>query len=80
MNIKLKKKQHKFLYRFKKWCDEYFRIPHREECRGVGGIFMDDIDTPNQEEAFQFISSCAEAVIPSYVPISEYFIQNIISN
>lgn len=56
-------------YRFKKWCDEYFRIPHRGECRGVGGIFFDDIDTPSQEEAFQFIKSCAEAVIPSYVPL-----------
>ncbi|XP_031627131.1 oxygen-dependent coproporphyrinogen-III oxidase [Contarinia nasturtii] len=55
--------------KFKKWCDKYFRIPHRGECRGVGGIFFDDIDTPSQDEAFNFISSCAEAVIPSYLPI-----------
>lgn len=59
------------IFRFKKWCDEYFRIPHRGECRGVGGIFFDDIDTPSQEEAFKFIKSCAEAVIPSYVPLGQ---------
>lgn len=54
---------------FKKWCDDYFKITHRGECRGVGGIFFDDIDTPSQNEAFQFISSCANAVIPSYLPL-----------
>lgn len=54
---------------FKKWCDDYFRITHRGECRGVGGIFFDDIDEPSQEEAFQFIKSCANAVIPSYLPL-----------
>lgn len=62
-----------FFYRFKKWCDKYFRIPHRNECRGVGGIFFDDIDSPSQEAAFQFISSCANAVIPSYLPIGKWF-------
>lgn len=55
--------------RFKKWCDEYFRITHRKECRGIGGIFFDDIDAPSQEEAFKFVSDCAHAVIPSYLPI-----------
>ncbi|XP_013115479.1 oxygen-dependent coproporphyrinogen-III oxidase [Stomoxys calcitrans] len=55
--------------KFKKWCDEYFRITHRNECRGIGGIFFDDIDTPSQEEAYKFVSDCAHAVIPSYLPI-----------
>lgn len=64
-----------FLCRFKKWCDEYFRIPHRNESRGVGGIFFDDIDTPNQEDAFKFIQSCAMAVIPSYVPLGKEILQ-----
>lgn len=55
--------------KFKKWCDDYFHIPHRQERRGIGGIFFDDIDEPSQEQAFKFVTSCAEAVIPSYIPI-----------
>ncbi|KAG6462041.1 hypothetical protein O3G_MSEX013024 [Manduca sexta] len=55
--------------RFKKWCDDYFYIPHRGERRGVGGIFFDDIDSPDQQSAFKFVTSCAEAVIPSYIPL-----------
>lgn len=55
--------------KFKKWCDEYFRITHRNECRGIGGIFFDDIDSPSQDGAYKFISDCAHAVIPSYLPI-----------
>ncbi|XP_034179890.1 oxygen-dependent coproporphyrinogen-III oxidase [Osmia lignaria lignaria] len=57
--------------KYKKWCDKYFFINHRGECRGVGGIFFDDVDTPSQDEAFQFVKSCAEAVIPSYIPLVE---------
>lgn len=67
--------QKKFRCSFKKWCDDYFRITHRGECRGVGGIFFDDIDEPSQEEAFQFIKSCANAVIPSYLPLGMKYIQ-----
>ncbi|KAK0183173.1 hypothetical protein PV327_001240 [Microctonus hyperodae] len=55
--------------KFKKWCDDYFFIKHRGESRGVGGIFFDDLDTPNQDEAFKFVESCAESVIPSYIPL-----------
>ncbi|XP_072384256.1 oxygen-dependent coproporphyrinogen-III oxidase [Diabrotica undecimpunctata] len=55
--------------KYKKWCDDYFNIPHRGERRGIGGIFFDDLDTPNQEKCFQFVKSCANAVIPSYIPL-----------
>ncbi|CAH2002922.1 unnamed protein product [Acanthoscelides obtectus] len=55
--------------RFKKWCDDYFNIPHRGERRGVGGIFFDDLDSPNQTACFEFVKDCANAVIPSYIPL-----------
>lgn len=55
--------------KFKKWCDNYFSIPHRGERRGIGGIFFDDLDQPSQDEAFKFVRNCAEAVIPSYLPL-----------
>lgn len=55
--------------KFKKWCDNYFSIPHRGERRGIGGIFFDDLDKPSQNEAYEFVRNCAEAVIPSYLPL-----------
>jgi len=55
--------------KFKKWCDEYFFITHRGEARGVGGIFFDDLDTPNKEEVFKFVTSCAKSVVPCYLPL-----------
>nr|CAG4651754.1 EOG090X04L5 [Triops cancriformis] len=58
-----------FYPRFKKWCDDYFNITHRGERRGVGGIFFDDMDEPDQETVFRFVKSCAESVVPSYLPL-----------
>ena len=56
---------------FKKWCDKYFFINHRNESRGVGGIFFDDLDKPDQESVYRFVTSCARSVIPAYLPIVE---------
>nr|CAG4636941.1 EOG090X04L5 [Ceriodaphnia reticulata]SVE72882.1 EOG090X04L5 [Ceriodaphnia reticulata] len=55
--------------KFKKWCDDYFLVSHRNERRGVGGIFFDDFEKPSKEECFRFVKSCTESVIPSYVPL-----------
>jgi len=58
-----------FYPKFKKWCDDYFVVKHRGECRGVGGIFFDDLEKPSQEAAFQFVQAGANAVLPSYIPM-----------
>lgn len=56
--------------RFKKWCDEYFYLPHREEARGVGGIFFDHL-TGDAEPLLAFWKDAGSAFLPAYVPIVE---------
>jgi coproporphyrinogen III oxidase len=58
-----------FYPRFKKCCDDYFYIPHRDERRGVGGIFFDNLKDRDKDQLFQFVSSCADAFVPAYLPI-----------
>lgn len=55
--------------KFKDWCDEYFYNKHRGETRGIGGIFFDDLDQGDQDQLFKFVTTCAEAIVPSYLPI-----------
>ncbi|XP_058742743.1 oxygen-dependent coproporphyrinogen-III oxidase, chloroplastic [Vicia villosa] len=60
-----------FYPRFKKWCDDYFYIKHRDERRGLGGIFFDDLNDYDQEMLLSFATECANSVIPAYIPIIE---------
>ncbi|MEZ4271393.1 MAG: oxygen-dependent coproporphyrinogen oxidase [Myxococcota bacterium] len=55
--------------KFKRWCDTYFRIPHREESRGVGGIFFDHLNDRDSDKLFAFVQDCAAAFVPAYVPL-----------
>jgi coproporphyrinogen III oxidase len=57
--------------RFKKWCDEYFYLKHRQEPRGVGGIFFDDFSDKGFEHAFNMTESVGDHFLPAYVPILE---------
>ncbi|KAI9894629.1 MAG: Coproporphyrinogen-III oxidase [Vezdaea aestivalis] len=67
------KHDRQYYTRFKKWCDEYFYNKHRGECRGVGGMFFDDLDEQekDQENLFSFIQDSLKAFLPSYMPILE---------
>ncbi len=58
-----------YYLRFKRWCDEYFFIKHRNETRGVGGIFFDHLQG-NAAVDFAFVQSVGEAFLPVYLPIA----------
>ena len=57
--------------RFKKWCDEYFFLKHRNETRGIGGLFFDDFSEGGFERAFAFLQSVGTSFIDAYLPIVE---------
>ena len=57
--------------RFKQWCDEYFFLKHRNEQRGIGGIFFDDFVELGFEQSFAMLRSVGEAFLPAYMPIVE---------
>jgi coproporphyrinogen III oxidase len=55
--------------KYKKWCDEYFFLPHRNEPRGAGGIFFDYLDSGDPERDFAFVRAVDEAFLAAYAPI-----------
>ena len=56
---------------FKKWCDEYFYIRHRQEPRGIGGLFFDDLNEWDFDTCFRFIRSVGDHFLRAYLPIVE---------
>lgn len=55
--------------RYKQWCDEYFFLRHRNEARGVGGIFFDDVHQPDFATSFGLIRGVGESFLTAYEPI-----------
>ena len=55
--------------RYKRWCDEYFFLPHRGETRGVGGLFFDDLNEPGFDRSFEFVRSVGDSFMRAYAPI-----------
>ncbi len=55
----------------KRQCDEYFFLPHRQECRGVGGLFFDDWTEGGPQASFDFVRRVGDAFLPAYIPIVE---------
>ena len=56
---------------YKKWCDDYFYLPHRGEQRGIGGLFFDDLNQPDFETSFNLMQSVGNHFLPAYLPIVE---------
>lgn len=57
--------------RFKRWCDEYFFLKHRNETRGVGGVFFDDFEELGFARSFEMIRSVGDSFLDAYLPILE---------
>ena len=57
--------------RFKRWCDEYFHLKHRNEARGIGGIFFDDLADGELDFSFRLVRAVGDAFLGAYLPILE---------
>lgn len=56
---------------YKDYCDRYFFLKHRNETRGVGGLFFDDLNEWGFEKSFQFMQAVGEGYLDAYVPITQ---------
>ena len=54
---------------YKRWCDDYFYIKHRNEQRGAGGLFFDDLNSWGFEKSFAFMQAIGDSYLPAYQPI-----------
>ncbi len=55
--------------KYKKWCDEYFHLKHRDEARGIGGLFFDDLNELGFEQSFALMQSIGSSYIDAYLPV-----------
>jgi len=58
-------------HRYKRWCDEYFHIRHRNEARGIGGLFFDDLNEPDFDTCHRFWRDVGDGYLDAYLPIVE---------
>ncbi len=56
---------------FKEWCDKYFYLKHRQEPRGIGGIFFDDLNQPDFDACFNLTKSVGDSFLTAYRPVVE---------
>lgn len=56
---------------YRDWCDRYFYLPHRQEARGVGGLFFDDLNDLGFAQSFALMRAVGDSYLPAYVPIVE---------
>ncbi|TBX36786.1 oxygen-dependent coproporphyrinogen oxidase [Rahnella victoriana] len=57
--------------KYKKWCDDYFFIKHRNEARGIGGLFFDDLNSPDFDTCFNFMQAVGNGFTDAYLPVVE---------
>jgi coproporphyrinogen III oxidase len=57
--------------KYKKWCDEYFHLKHRNETRGVGGLFFDDLNKWEFDKCFDYMKAVGKGFLDAYIPLIE---------